>query len=51
MPIKIAIVDDKDSNRNIIKDKLLRHGHFEITLVAEDRKDFLTVRTIAVRKK
>lgn len=41
MPIKVAIVDDKASNRNIIKDKLLRHGHFEITLVAEDGKDFL----------
>lgn len=41
MPIKVAIVDDKASNRNIIKDKLQRHGHFEITLVAEDGKDFL----------
>lgn len=41
MPIKVAIVDDKASNRNIIKDKLLRHGHFEITLLAEDGKDFL----------
>jgi DNA-binding NarL/FixJ family response regulator len=41
MPIKIAIVDDKASNRNIIKDKLLRHGHFEITLIAGDGKNFL----------
>ena len=41
MAIKIAIVDDKASNRNILKDKLLRHGHFEITLIAEDGKDFL----------
>lgn len=41
MPVKIAIVDDKASNRNIIKDKLLRHGHFEIILLAEDGKDFL----------
>lgn len=41
MPIKIAITDDKASNRNIIKDKLLRHGHFEVTLLAEDGKDFL----------
>ncbi len=41
MNIKIAIIDDKASNRNILKDKLLRHGHFEITLVAEDGKDFL----------
>ena len=41
MPIKVAIIDDKASNRNILKDKLLRHGHFEITLMAEDGKDFL----------
>ena len=41
MKIKIAIIDDKASNRNILKDKLLRHGHFEVTLVAEDGKDFL----------
>lgn len=41
MDIKIAIIDDKASNRNILKDKLLRHGHFEITLIAEDGKDFL----------
>jgi DNA-binding NarL/FixJ family response regulator len=41
MSIKIAIIDDKASNRNILKDKLLRHGHFEVTLIAEDGKDFL----------
>ncbi len=41
MQIKIAIIDDKSSNRNILKDKLLRHGHFDITLVAEDGKDFI----------
>jgi len=41
MQIKIAIIDDKASNRNIIKDKLLRHGHFEITLMAEDGKGFI----------
>jgi DNA-binding NarL/FixJ family response regulator len=41
MLIKIAIVDDKASNRNILKDKLQRHGHFEITLLAADGKDFL----------
>ena len=41
MQIKIAIIDDKASNRNILKDKLLRHGHFEITLIAEDGKDFI----------
>jgi len=41
MSIKIAIIDDKASNRNILKDKLLRHGQFEITLTAEDGKVFL----------
>jgi DNA-binding NarL/FixJ family response regulator len=41
MQIKIAIIDDKASNRNILKDKLLRHGHFEITLIAGDGKDFM----------
>lgn len=41
MPIKIAIADDKASNRNIIRDKLQRHGHFDIVLVATDGDDFL----------
>jgi DNA-binding NarL/FixJ family response regulator len=41
MPIKIAIIDDKASNRNILKNKLLQHGHFEIVLTAEDGKDFM----------
>ena len=41
MAIKIAIIDDKGSNRNILKDKILRHGHFTISLVAEDGKDFI----------
>jgi DNA-binding NarL/FixJ family response regulator len=41
MTIKIAIVDDKPSNRNIIKDKLLRHQNFEVSLTAENGKDFL----------
>lgn len=41
MQIKIAIIDDKASNRNILKDKLLRHGHFEITVIAEDGRDFM----------
>jgi len=41
MPIKVAIIDDKASNRNILKDKLQRHGHFEIVLIAEDGNDFL----------
>ena len=41
MPVSVAIVDDKASNRNILKDKLMRHGHFEVTLIARDGKDFL----------
>jgi DNA-binding NarL/FixJ family response regulator len=41
MSIRIAIADDKASNRNILKDKLLRHGHFELIITAEDGKDFL----------
>lgn len=41
MPVRIAIVDDKASNRTIIRDKLLRNQGFEITLVAENGKDFL----------
>ena len=41
MAVKIAIIDDKASNRNILKDKLLRHGHFEVCLLAEDGKDFM----------
>lgn len=39
--MQVAIVDDKATNRSILKDKLLRHRHFEITLVAENGKDFL----------
>ncbi len=41
MPISVAIVDDKPSNRQVLKDKLLRHGHFTISLSAKDGKDFL----------
>ena len=41
MSVKIAIIDDKATNRNILKDKLLRYGHFEITITAVDGKDFL----------
>jgi DNA-binding NarL/FixJ family response regulator len=41
MPIKVAIADDKASNRNILQDKLKRHGHFSITLTAVDGSDFL----------
>ena len=41
MPIKVAIIDDKASNRNIIKDKLVRNNLFEVILTAQDGKDFL----------
>ncbi len=41
MPIQVAIVDDKASNRSILRDKLMRHSGFEISLVAENGKDFL----------
>ncbi len=41
MALKIAIVDDKFVNRNIIKNKLLSYGHFEIVLTAENGRDFL----------
>jgi len=41
MPIKIAIADDKASNRQILQDKLRRHGHFSIVLTAVDGSDFL----------
>lgn len=41
MPIHIAIVDDKAGNRAILKDKLLRHQQLQISLMAENGKDFL----------
>jgi DNA-binding NarL/FixJ family response regulator len=41
MPISIAIVDDKASNRQILKEKLVRHGHFTGFLTAADGSDFL----------
>lgn len=41
MIIRVAITDDKASNRNILKDKLLRHTGFEVVLTAENGKDFL----------
>jgi len=51
MPIQVAIVDDKASNRSILKDKLQRHPHFEITLVAENGKDFLEkMQSLAIDK-
>jgi DNA-binding NarL/FixJ family response regulator len=41
MSINVAIVDDNAGNRNILKNKLLHHGQFEVTLVATDGRDFL----------
>ena len=41
MPLKIAIIDDKASNRNILRNKLERYGHFEVCLLASDGKEFL----------
>ena len=41
MPISVAIVDDKPSNRQVLREKLLRHGHFSIVMTASDGKDFL----------
>ena len=39
--IRTAIVDDKLSNRNILKDKLHRNTFFNIVLEAADGEDFL----------
>lgn len=41
MFLQIGIVDDKMGNRNLLHDKLMRHGQFKITLTATDGKDFL----------
>lgn len=41
MAIKIAIIDDKASNRHILKDKLLRHGQFEVSFNASDGREFM----------
>jgi len=41
MPVRIAIIDDKASNRNILKDKLLRDGSFDVCLTASDGQEFL----------
>lgn len=41
MSIKVAIIDDKPSNRHILKDKLVRHGQFEVSLVAGDGREFM----------
>ena len=39
--IRTAIVDDKASNRSILKDKLGRNAFFNIVLEAKDGEDFL----------
>lgn len=51
MAIRLAIVDDKASNRNILRDKLARYHQFEISLMAENGKDFLEkMKSIPVEK-
>jgi DNA-binding NarL/FixJ family response regulator len=39
--MRIGIVDDKATNRNILKDKLQRCQEFDVTLLAENGNDFL----------
>lgn len=39
--IRVAIADDKASNRNILKDKLSRNPYFKIVCEATDGEDFL----------
>lgn len=41
MSLKIAIVDDKSGDRNILKAKLERHSEFEVIFDAKDGADFL----------
>ncbi|MCU0386993.1 MAG: response regulator transcription factor [Chitinophagaceae bacterium] len=41
MTIPVAIVEDIVSNRNIIRQKLLRSGFFDVVLIAENGEDFL----------
>ncbi len=41
MPFRIAIVDDKLNNRNILRDKLRRGGRFDVCLTAADGSDFM----------
>lgn len=39
--IRIAIVDDRSNNRNILKEKLQRNEFFKVTLQAANGEDFL----------
>lgn len=48
--ISIGIVDDKASNRNIIRDKLERTGMFAVSLMACDGGDFLEKMKFAEEK-
>ena len=41
MKIPVGIVDDISSNRNILSNKLLRSPLFNVSLIAENGKDFL----------
>lgn len=41
MPIKIAIVDDKQINRTTVKDKIAQYKEIELVLVAKNGHDFL----------
>ena len=41
MNIKVAIVDDKIGDRNILNDKLSRHKEFQVIFSAKDGIDFL----------
>lgn len=51
MQIRVAIVDDKTSNRNIIQDKLRRSDHFIISFMAANGREFLDIlKTTPVHK-
>lgn len=39
--IRVAIIDDKIGNRNILKHKLMTDRRFQISLSADDGKDFI----------
>lgn len=41
MPIRIAIVDDKQINRTTVKDKIAQYKEIELVLVAKNGHDFL----------
>lgn len=39
--IRVAIIDDKTGNRNILKHKLMADSRFEVSLSADDGRDFI----------